>query len=292
MSIRTSKYDILSLRFISLFMAVVILGILPGTSCAVAEKIPVMVTIGIVPEDPTIEQSFHVTGKLGTISGEALGNKRVVLETSQKGADFPESFSFLAIGETSMAGVYDFFRPKNTAPEFLRVSFAGNTQYEAATSSVLSVRGAGTSSPQRRYGNGTITVSTNPSGADIYIDTIYRGITPGMIGGLAEGAHSLEVAKAGYRNETMEAYVTPDRGSSFSITLNPGTFEFPQRNFSSILSYSQNASKPLGEPNFTAEFYGTSMRFYGNTTGLSVNTMVSNDSVTGSHDYMVIITDH
>ncbi|PKL60014.1 MAG: hypothetical protein CVV33_04870 [Methanomicrobiales archaeon HGW-Methanomicrobiales-4] len=292
MSIRTSTYYIPSIRLFSLILILVALGILIGTSCAAVEKIPTMATMVVVPESPTIEQSFHVTGKLVTVSGEALGNKRVILETSQKGVDYPESFSFLAIGDTSKEGVFEFFRPKNTLPEFLRVSFSGNTEYGAATSPVVSVRGAGTSSPQRRIGTGTITVSTNPAGADMYVDNIYRGITPGMIGGLAEGAHSLEVGKAGYQNETMEAYVTPERGCYFSITLNPGGLGLTQTNFSSILSYRENVSVPLGDPDFIADFNGISMTLYGNAPNVSVTTMESDDAVTGGHDYMVIMTDH
>ncbi|MFH0966906.1 MAG: PEGA domain-containing protein [Methanobacteriota archaeon] len=292
MSIRRSIYYTPLIRYFSIILAFLALSILIGACGVAAEKTPTIATIGIVPEAPTIEQSYHVTGKLSTTSGEALGNKRVTLETSQKGTDAPESFSFLAIGDTSKEGLFDFFRPKNTLPEFLRVSFAGNTEYEATSSPILSARGAGTNSPQRRTGTGTITVSTNPAGADIFIDTIYRGLTPGMIGGLAEGAHSLEVGKVGYQNETMEAYVTPDRGCSFSITLNPGGLGLTQTNFTSSLSYSRNVSEPLGEPDLSINFDGTSMRLYGNATNLSVNTLESDDPVTGGHNYMVIMTDH
>jgi len=292
MSIRRSIFNIPSLRPVPLILVFVTLGLLIMTCGASAEKTPVMVTIGILPEYPTIDQSFQVTGKLTDVSGAALGNKRVTLETSRKGADFPESFSFLSLGETSKEGVFEFFRPKNTEPEYLRVNFAGNTQYESATSPVLAVRGVGTSSPQRRTGTGTITVSTNPAGADIYIDDVYHGITPGRVGGLAEGAHSLRVGMEGYQNETMEAYVTPERGCSFSITLNPAWLGFAQTNFSSVLSYTENTSEPLGEPDFTADFNGISMRLYGNATNLSVTTQESVNPVSKSHDYMIIMKDH
>jgi hypothetical protein len=67
----------------------------------------------------------------------------------------------------------------------------------------------------------------------------------------------------------------------------------------SSLSVTKNSGVPLGEPDFAVDINGLSMRVYGNSTnssdlsdkGLQVTTIVSNNSVTGGHDYMIIMKD-
>ncbi|MFH0968837.1 MAG: PEGA domain-containing protein [Methanobacteriota archaeon] len=185
-----------------------------------AEKIPTNLTIGINPVNPTINESFHVFGLLTTKDGKPLGNKRVTLESSQKGVNDTEKFSFIGIKVTDREGGYEFFRPVDSPPEFLKITFAGNDEYEPVTSPVIAVRGAGTDHPQIRSNvTGSIMTSTNPQGADIYIDDIMRGITPQKVAGLSEGSHVLRVAKTGYQNETMEAYVTSGIDVYFDISL-------------------------------------------------------------------------
>ena len=255
------------------------LGIIIMTGYADAEKIPVTISIGTVPQVPIPDQAFHITGTILSGSGEPLGNKRVTLEKSANGADSSESFSFLAIVETSKSGTYEFYRPAGTPPEFLRVRFAGNDQYSPALSSVIQARGAGTNSTQaRQVQTGSITVTTNPAGADVYIDSLYRGISPVMAGGLAEGSHILEIAKPGYQNETMEGYVIPSRGSSFSITLNQGGRGI-STGLSSSVSFSRNLTDSRGEPVFSL-----------GTGGMSMDLYASSENRTNSSDgYQVII---
>ena len=96
----------------------------------------------------------------------------------------------------------------------------------------------------------------------------------------------------GYQNEAMEAYITPERGCSFSITLNPAWLGISQTNFTSVLTSTENVSEPLGIPVFATGYSGGYMRIYGNATNLSINTHESENPVTGSHDYMIIMTDH
>jgi len=177
-------------------------------------------SIEIKPENPSIEESFHVTGFLTTAEGKPLGNKRVTLESSLIGPEDPDSFAFIAIKVTERSGYYDFFRPVDSPPEYLIVKFAGNDEYEPVTSSVIAVRGAGTDNPQVRSNlTGNIMVNTYPQGADISVDDIIRGITPQKIVGLTEGPHILQVAKSGYMNQTMEVYVTHKNDVSFEISL-------------------------------------------------------------------------
>jgi hypothetical protein len=47
---------------------------------------------------------------------------------------------------------------------------------------------------------GTLSISSNPSGAAVYVDGIYRGLTPTTIGNLAPGQHVVLLSKAGYQD--------------------------------------------------------------------------------------------
>lgn len=270
------------------------------SSLGMAEKTPAALTIKSVPDAPDITHGFHVTGTLSTASGDPLGNKRVTLESSQINSDGPESFAFIAISVTDREGAFDFFRPKLSPPEYLRVTYAGNEMYEPAISPVLPVRGAGTDTPQRLRGTGSLTVNTDPIGAGIYIDSEYKGTTPSVLQGLDEGAHLVEVNLEGYQNETMEVYISPTRGSSFSISLTPEGLSRSGTGLSSSLSYAPNNSVSFGDPVFSLDNSGLSMTMHANVTGdeestskgVQVTTVVSNDTVNDGYNVMVIMTDH
>jgi hypothetical protein len=47
---------------------------------------------------------------------------------------------------------------------------------------------------------GNLQVSSNPSGAAVYVDSIYRGVTPTVVGNLYPGSHSVLLSRAGYRD--------------------------------------------------------------------------------------------
>ncbi len=66
---------------------------------------------------------------------------------------------------------------------------------------------------------GGLTVSSIPSGADIYIDGNYRGETASTIGGLSPGTHTLSLRKAGYHDASSTISITPGSVTSRSITL-------------------------------------------------------------------------
>lgn len=211
-----------SITFIRLFLVPILvcfICLIIGTGNVNAEKSETNLTIEISPEDPLINQSFHVTGFLMTIAGKSLGNKRVTLESSQKGGKDAEDYSFISIKDTGKDGSYDFLRQKDFPPEFLRVKYAGNDNYSPATSQVIAVKGAGTDHPQQTVKTGSIIVYSKPQGADIYVDNLKRGVTPATVGGLSEGPHTLNIIKGGYMNQSMEVYVTSKLDSSLDIEM-------------------------------------------------------------------------
>ncbi len=215
------KYPTSAVRQFFLVLCIIALSLLViGPVSASTEKVQSQITIGSDPETPSINESFHVVGLLTTSGGKPLGNKRVTLESSMKGADDEAGFEFIGIKVTDRNGGYEFFRPIDSPPEYLRVKFAGNDEYQPVISSVLPVRGVGTSQAQVRENvTGAIMVYTQPQGVEIYVDDIYRGITPLKVADLSEGNHNLVASKSGYQNQTMEAFVTAKIDASFDITM-------------------------------------------------------------------------
>jgi hypothetical protein len=66
---------------------------------------------------------------------------------------------------------------------------------------------------------GSLSVSSSPSGAAVYVDGLYRGITSTIVGNLAQGSHSVRLSKAGYQDWTGSASIVPGATTYLSPTL-------------------------------------------------------------------------
>jgi hypothetical protein len=84
------------------------------------------------------------------------------------------------------------------------------------------------SSPATAY-TGSITVTSSPAGADVYVDgSLYRGITPVTFSGLTTGSHTIRISQSGYADYTTTATVyagqtTKVTGSLTVISQVPAT---------------------------------------------------------------------
>lgn len=77
---------------------------------------------------------------------------------------------------------------------------------------------------------GTLKISSTPSGADVYVDGVYRGVTPLSLQGIPVGFHRVVVKKFGYSDVVQYVKVLPDRTveanpsmSLFVVDLDPNT---------------------------------------------------------------------
>jgi len=68
---------------------------------------------------------------------------------------------------------------------------------------------------------GSISVSSLPVGASLYVDTIYQGVTNQIVGNLAAGSHSVTLKKSGYKDYSQTATVNNAQITYLSITLTP-----------------------------------------------------------------------
>jgi len=68
---------------------------------------------------------------------------------------------------------------------------------------------------------GSISVTSLPVGASLYVDTIYEGLTNQIVGNLAVGSHTVTLKKSGYKDFSQTATVNNAQTTSLSITLSP-----------------------------------------------------------------------
>jgi hypothetical protein len=70
-------------------------------------------------------------------------------------------------------------------------------------------------------GTGTLSVTTNPAGAQVYIDNVLQGASPATVPALSAGSHTLRLERDGYQNMTLPVMVNDGTVTAFSTTLAP-----------------------------------------------------------------------
>ncbi len=72
---------------------------------------------------------------------------------------------------------------------------------------------------------GSISISSTPSGAEIYLDGAYKGTTPLSISGVTAGSHTIKLVKSGYNEYITSVYVEATKTATLfaSLTLKTGS---------------------------------------------------------------------
>ena len=70
---------------------------------------------------------------------------------------------------------------------------------------------------------GAIAVSSVPAGAGVFVDNVYRGITPMTVSGLVPGEHTVTLKKDGYADWAASVTVISDRTITLSGTIASAT---------------------------------------------------------------------
>ena len=66
---------------------------------------------------------------------------------------------------------------------------------------------------------GSVFISSEPSGASIDLDGVYKGVTPKMISDVSVGYHTLELNKEGYQSWSTSVYVTSGDTETVSASM-------------------------------------------------------------------------
>jgi hypothetical protein len=137
------------------------------------------------------------TGNIQVVSSPS--GATVTLDRSQS-ATTPYTFTYVPVGSHEisvyLSGYQTFYTNVNVNQ--------GQTAYINAILSPTAT-------------TGSLQADSNPGGAAVYVDQIYRGVTSTFIGNLAPGSHPVRMSKAGYQDWTGTVSI----GAGVTTYLNP-----------------------------------------------------------------------
>jgi hypothetical protein len=70
-------------------------------------------------------------------------------------------------------------------------------------------------------GTGSLTVTTTPAGAAVYIDGDFRGLAPLVVSGIPTGSHTVLLKLEGYQDLSAPVSITAGTMNEFSTGLTP-----------------------------------------------------------------------
>ena len=127
-----------------------------------------------------------------------------VLDNGQYSLVTPGTFSSVAVGWHNVRVTKSGYQPYAID---VQVNSAGTTSVSANLAQISQ--------------QGSISVSSTPSGAGIYIDTFYQGETNKVIGNLATGSHTVTLKKAGYQTWSTQYTVYSGQTTYVNPQLTP-----------------------------------------------------------------------
>ena len=161
----------------------------------------------------------YVDARLTSIPSETTGAIDIV--SYPAGADIFLDDKYQ--GKTPAAGVFTISNVL-VGSHTVRVAMSGYQDYTTG----VAVSGATTShvSAALQPGSqpvttGSIAVASSPSGAEVYVDNAYKGITPLTVKGVAAGTHAVRVALAGHNDWSTSVQVGAGSTASASASLSP-----------------------------------------------------------------------
>ena len=68
---------------------------------------------------------------------------------------------------------------------------------------------------------GSLSITSSPSGASVYVDGSYHGVTPATVGNLQAGNHNVQLVKAGYKDWSAQVTIYTGQTTYLSPKLDP-----------------------------------------------------------------------
>ncbi|MDD1693365.1 MAG: PEGA domain-containing protein, partial [Methanoregula sp.] len=96
---------------------------------------------------------------------------------------------------------------------------AVSTSSQASETTTIAGTNPATTQPATQAGTGSLSITTSPSGALVYIDGKMKGITPATVPGLAPGTHSIKLILDGYQDLETTTEITAGSTSEFITGL-------------------------------------------------------------------------
>jgi hypothetical protein len=120
----------------------------------------------------------------------------------------PCTFNYLSPGLHTVSIIHDGYQPYS---EQTRVTAGGQSQINAGLSPIVKA--------------GAVYITSNPSGADIYLDRSYKGQTPFLVSA-SSGTHRMELKLAGYNTYQSDINFITTQQTQYYATLSPESSSF------------------------------------------------------------------
>jgi hypothetical protein len=166
-----------------------------------------------VTGNPAAGQTINIYASLTPVPPQG-GN--IYVASSPSGAT-----AVLDDGQDSLVTPGTFY---NVAPGWhnVQVSMPG---YQVYSNNNVQVTSGGTTNVYASLvpvvKSGSLSISSTPKGAGLYVDGIYQGETNQIVGGLAVGSHTVNLKLAGYQSFTNTYSVNSGQTTYVSVTLVP-----------------------------------------------------------------------
>jgi hypothetical protein len=114
----------------------------------------------------------------------------------------------------------------NFAPQVARVTFPDGYSKEFSNAPILPSVSHTVIDPSKHpqglepANNGTLNITTTPSGAQVYIDDSFIGISPATLTGILPGTHNLSFVKEGFEPSSRIVTVTAGTTTQVSVAFN------------------------------------------------------------------------
>lgn len=165
-----------------------------------------------VAGNPAAGQTVNIFASLTPV--QQYGN--IYVSSSPSGAT-----AVLDNGQDSLVTPGTFY---NVAPGWhnVRVSMPG---YQSYSNNNVQVTTGGTTNVYANLApvvqSGSLSISSTPKGAGLYVDNVYQGETNQIVGGLAAGSHTVVLKLAGYQTFTNNYNVNAGQTTYASVTMVP-----------------------------------------------------------------------
>ena len=113
---------------------------------------------------------------------------------------------------------------------------------------------------------GTVSLTSSPSSAEVYLDNIYQGTTPVTIPDVVSGAHTLEYRHSGYKSWSTPITVTSGSSNYFAALTSQANISISQNTGQTITATPAPASVTI-EAGKKTMVIGDSNIFSGRATG-------------------------
>jgi len=168
----------------------------------------------------------YVDARLTSIPSETTGAISVISYPAGADVFLDDKYQ----GKTPSSGVFTISSVR-AGSHTVRVALSGYQDY--TTSVGVSVATTSHVTATLRPGSqpvttGSIAVASSPSGAEVYIDNAYKGITPLTIDGIPAGSHAVMVALEGYGDWATTVQVGAGSTASASASLSPAPTQAPR----------------------------------------------------------------